>query len=163
MIYLYRMTYFCLILIFQFSIFPRFCNDFLEPDLLLATVIIFGLLKNGESACTAGFMLGLLSDVNGGIILGCNAFAWTQVGMATATISNHLLVDNPMVQTIMTGLCCILAGCFQIVFYRFSAVNEPLTWLLLVTLSRAMVTAVVAWPLSRIMMRIGLVSERRHA
>ena len=163
MIHLYRVLYFLVILILQFSIFPRFWTGLFEPDLLLATVILLGLMNSGEMACIAGFFLGILADVNAGVILGCNAFAWTQVGMATSVVSQQLVVDNPVVQILMTGLSCILAGCFEIVFYRISAVNEPFGRLVLVILTRSMVTALVAWPLSRIMIRLKLVSEQRHA
>lgn len=152
-----------ILLTVQFSVLPRFWNGYFEPDLLLATVILLGMLRDGGSACIAGLLLGLLSDVNAGLIIGCNAFAWTQVGMASNILSNHLVVDTPLVQTAVTGFSCIIAGCFQIVFYRLTAVNEPFTRLLLLTLSRAFITALLAWPLSRIMLRIGLIPESRHA
>jgi len=162
-IYIYRVIFFVAILILQFSIFPWFMSGFFEPDLLLACVILLGLLRNAETACLAGLFLGLLSDVNAGIILGCNALAWTQVGMASSAISNFLVVDSPFVQTVVTGLSCILAGCFEIVFYRISAVNEPFSNLVFVILTRSVITALVAWPLSKVMLRLGLISERRHA
>ncbi|MCD4654146.1 rod shape-determining protein MreD [bacterium] len=163
MIYVYRVMFFIVVLLLQFSIFPWFWNGLFEPDLLLATVILLGLLRNGETACLAGLFLGLLSDVNAGIILGSNALVWTQVGMVSTVIRNHLVVDSPMVQTVVTGLSCILAGCFGIVFYRISASNEPLGGLLLIVFTRSIVTAIVAWPLSRIMLHLGLISEQRHA
>jgi len=158
-----KIMVFAVLLVIQFSVLPRIGNGFFEPDLLLATVIILGMLRSGEAACLAGFALGLLSDVNAGLIIGCNAFAWTQVGMASNVLSNHLVVDTPVVQTAVTGFSCLIAGCFQIVFYRLTAVNEPLARLLLLTLSRAFVTALIAWPLSRLMLRIGLIPETRHA
>jgi len=155
--------FYVVLLVVQFSVFPRFWGGFFEPDLLLATVIVLGMLRNGESACIAGFVLGLLSDVNAGLIIGCNAFAWTQVGMASHVLSNHLVVDSPVVQTAVTGFGCILAGCFQIVFYRLSAVNEPFTRLILLILSRAIATALIAWPIAELMRRSGLIPTKRHA
>ncbi len=160
---LFRKIMFILILIIiQFSLLPRFHLKYLEPDLLLALTILFGLMRGAEYGSITGFILGLFTDVNTGAMLGAGAFSWTQVGFASALVGDKLLVDNPLVQMFVVGCGSMLAGVLQLIFLQISSTQDPGIPMFFLLISRAVMTAVLSYPLSRIAIRLELIPEHHH-
>ena len=159
-----RMVVFVIIVILiQFSLFPRLSISYFEPDLLLIIIVLLALQKGPSTACAAGFLAGLLKDVNAGIILGSNAFVWTQVAMLNAMIRNYLVVDSPPVQIVMVTTSSLIAGILHVILLQLTVMQEPTGHFFLLATSRILATALMTWPISRIMIRSGMVSERQNA
>lgn len=150
-------------IIIQFCIFPRFFTIFFEPDLLLAIIVLVSLHRSAELSCTLAFLLGLMMDVHTGEILGGNAFIFTQTAMLNASIRKYLVYDSIPVQLSVTATSYLLAGCLQFILFRFTSLDEPGSYFFLVILSRALITAIFAIPLSLMMSRLGFFPEKTHA
>jgi rod shape-determining protein MreD len=161
--FLYRAVFVFILLIVQFSVFPRFWNIYFEPDLLLIVIVLLSLNKTPEWSCLLGFFLGLMMDVNTGEILGSYAFTWTQIAMVNASIRKYLIYDSIPVHLSMTATSYLLAGCIQFVLLRFTVTDEPAGHYFLLILSRSAITAFFAWPLSVSMSRLGFFTEAKHA
>lgn len=159
-----RMVLFVIVVILiQFSILPRLSISYFEPDLLLIIIVLLALQKGPSTACAAGFLAGLLKDVNAGIILGSNAFVWTQVAMLNAMIRNYLVVDSLPVQIVMVTTSSLIAGVIHVILLQLTVMQEPTGHFFLLATSRILATALMTWPISRIMIRSGMVSERQNA
>ncbi len=161
--FLGQAVFFVGVITLQFSIFPRFSTGYFEPDLLLIMIVLLSLHKSPVVACTMGFIIGLLHDVNSGGILGSNAFIWTQIAMMNAMLRNYLVVDSLLVQIVMTSISCVIAGSLHIILHQFAVLQEPVGHFFLLTLSRAFMTALLTWPISKAMFRTGLIAEHRNA
>lgn len=151
------------VVMIQFSIFPRLSICYFEPDLLLIIIVLLALQKGPVTACAAGFLAGLLKDVNAGVILGSNAFVWTQVTMLNAMIRNYLVVDSPPVQIVMVTVSSLIAGILHVILLQLTVMQEPTGHFFLLAASRILATALMTWPISRIMILSGMVSERQNA
>ena len=154
---------FIVIMLTQFSIFPRFSMSYFEPDLLFIAVILLALHKGPVTACAAGFLAGLLKDVNAGVILGSNAFVWIQVAMLNAMIRNYLVVDSPLVQVVMVTTSSLIAGILHVILLQLTVMQEPAGHYFLLIGSRILATAFMTWPISSIMIRTDLITERHNA
>ncbi|MBN1880080.1 rod shape-determining protein MreD [bacterium] len=160
---LQQAIFFILIIVLQFSIFPRLSINYFEPDLLLAVIVLMALHKSPETACAIGFIIGLLQDVNSGVIMGSNAFIWTQLAMMNAMLRNYVFIDSIPVQIVMVGGSSILAGVLYIILHQLAVMQEPMGQFLFLTVCRTLTTALITWPINRIMLRLGLIAELRHA
>ena len=163
MTFFYRLSIMILLLIIQFSIIPRFPLGAFEPDLLLGMTILIGLFRGVEAGCLIGMILGLFSDANMGILLGSKALCWTQVGFAVALAGERLMIENRVVQTLVVFSGCLLAGLFQVVFYRVSAIDEPLWRLMFTSLMMAFSTSLLTVPLAALLSRMKLLPKEKHA
>jgi rod shape-determining protein MreD len=152
-----------LLLIFQFSILPRFGNIYLEPNLILIVVVLFALANRPEASCVLAFFLGLVMDVNTGDILGTNAFIWVQIAMLNTSIRKYLIIDSIPVQIMMTAISYLLASTIQFVLLRVAAFDEPVSRYFLLMFTRAAVTAVFTWPVSLIMFKYVISQKTDYA
>jgi len=157
-----KIVFFAAVILIQFSIFPRFTLNYYEPDLLLAITILLGLMRGPEAGCIAGLTFGLLVDVNAGIIIGASAFSWVQVAFAAALLGDRLLIDNPLVQMFVVGCGTLFAGIFQIFFFRFASVEDPIWYLFLLTVSRAVITSIVTYPIAKILLHLNMIHSIRN-
>ncbi|MBN1550229.1 rod shape-determining protein MreD [bacterium] len=157
----YRCLFAVSIIILQFSILPRINLTLFEPDLLLVLTIIFGFFHGIETGCLFGFISGLLMDVSTSILLGSNAFIFTQIGLSAALIRERFMIDNISIQSILVGCCCLMAGLFKVVFQRFSAITEPMPSVVLTIITQAVVNAIISIPLIVMLTRLRWIPERR--
>lgn len=160
--YLYRILVMLGLLVLQFSIIPRFPLGVIEPDLLLGMTILISLFRGIEAGCISGLILGLFSDANMGILLGSKALCWTQVGFAVALIGERLMIENKFVQTTVVFTGCMLAGVFQVIFYRVSAIDEPFWNLMFTTLMMAIATSLLTIPLAALMSWMKLLPKEKN-
>jgi rod shape-determining protein MreD len=151
MINFYRFISILGILVVQFSVIPRLSLGMFEPDLLLALTVLTGLFFGIETGCVVGFTAGLFSDVNTGILLGAKALSWTQVGFAAALIREKIVFDNFVSQFFLIVFGCLLAGLFQTFFYGMSAQDSSLIFIFLTFLAQAATTALLSYPLIRLL------------
>lgn len=160
--YLYRILVMLGLLVLQFSIIPRFPLGVIEPDLLLGMTILISLFRGIEAGCISGLILGLFSDANMGILLGSKALCWTQVGFAVALTGERLMIENKFVQTTVVFTGCMLAGVFQVIFYRVSAIDEPFWNLMFTTLMMAIATSLLTIPLAALMSWMKLLPKEKN-
>ncbi len=159
---IYQFFFIVGLFIVQFDILPRFSLGFYEPNLLLCATILIGLFRGVEAGSVTGLLAGLLSDVDTGLILGAYALSWTQVGFTSAIIGEKLLIDNRFVQMIAVGIGCLLAGFFQILFYRLSYMEDPLWILILKNVSQSIMSTLFTIPLSILLYRLDVIPRQRH-
>ncbi len=144
MIRLYRFLALFGLVVFQFTVLPRLAAGKFEPDILLAFTILIGLSRGKEAGCIAGFILGLLSDINLGTMLGTRALAWTQIGFSAAWIREWIVVESPLVKCLIVAGGAFLSGIFGIVFLHISDIEINLIDFMLKTLIRVGTTSISA-------------------
>jgi rod shape-determining protein MreD len=84
-------------LVFRLTIGPRLAIAGVEPDLVAAIVFYLTLARGVRMGIIAGFVLGLLVDVDRPEGVGLTSLAWATMGYLTGRVSEAVEASDPIV------------------------------------------------------------------
>jgi rod shape-determining protein MreD len=90
----------------------------IRPDLLLALVIALAIKTQWETACMAGWMVGLTVDMFSGMPFGTYALLYFLVGLGCSYVAERAFIEHPITQAVLAfaaaslanTICVMLAG-----------------------------------------------------
>jgi rod shape-determining protein MreD len=133
--------------VLQSGFFPLLAYHGISVDLLLLSVMSFGLLKGSKSGVLMGFMAGVLQDAASGTFFGMNIFSKMIIGYLCGSVANRVFKEQfflPICATVFATLMnyFILAVIVLLLGYRFNLIVH----LRLVLLPMLLYNIVFAFP-----------------
>jgi len=81
-----------------------------RPDILLALVIAVAIKTQWETACMAGWMVGLTVDLFSGMPFGTYALLYFLVGLGCSYVAERAFIEHPITQAILAFAAASLAN-----------------------------------------------------
>jgi rod shape-determining protein MreD len=81
-----------------------------RPDVLLALVIALAIKTQWETACMAGWMVGLTVDVFSGMPFGTYALLYFLVGLGCSYVAERAFIEHPITQAVLAFFAASLAN-----------------------------------------------------
>lgn len=134
------------------SVLPNFgLPEWLLPQGVLVCVVFLAFYEFSLAGVVLAFLLGLLLDLNSGVLLGPWAGAYVVVYATFAFLSQRLFVESALVKMCVVALATVLAGTvFLLLAFEYQAVTrEDLVMLV----GQAIASALVAPVLFRVLAR----------
>lgn len=143
-------------ILLQLGLAPAIALYGCSPDFLLVPVVLIALRSGYAPGCVAGFLLGLLGDLAGSGAIGCAAFAYCIVALATGLVGALLqaggLVSSLLIAVVMPFVNEFVFGLVSVL------VGSPASGSLGVVMSHALPCAAYTLPFALIaLVTIGLV------
>ncbi len=156
-----------LTLLVQGTLVPQLEVAGARPDLLFILAVHYALWGPWPDAALAGWVLGLLVDLQSHGRVGLHAFAFGAAAWAIVRVRQILFRDHWMAQIVVTFVFCMIVrvGVTAYDTYRGGDLSVPF-WsetIFGVSLYTAMFTPVLHWPLIRIHRWTGLKPTQRTA
>lgn len=134
----------CLILILQLTFFRKIKIYDAQPDLLLITVIYFGLFQNFRLGFLVGLWCGFLEDIFSLAPLGVHTFSFALLGLIMGFLSSKLDKPSLPLQVLLTVVSSLALG---LIFNALTKISlEPnftLAWISMI-LPGSLYTGLVA-------------------
>jgi len=131
-------------LIFRLTLGPRLAVLGVQPDLMAALVFYLTLARGAVPGILAGFLLGLLVDVDQPDALGLSSLAWCTMAYATARISEALESTDPVVAALLLLLVVLIGETVRCVFVAGADPGRMVVIWLRWVLPTALYTCIVA-------------------
>ena len=96
-------------LVFRVTLGPRLAVAGVQPDLLAAVIFSVTLARGAVFGIVAGFVLGLVADVDRPAGLGLTSLAWCTMAYVTARISEAVEATDPIVASALLVLVVLIA------------------------------------------------------
>jgi rod shape-determining protein MreD len=151
------------LLVAQGVVFHLGLPGWLVPQALVACVVYVAFHECGFWGVATAFTLGLLLDMNSGVVLGPWAGAYVLVYAVFVFLSQRLFIDSMVVGMAVVGVATLLAGgVFLMLAFEYQALSiEDIYMLLGQALASALVAPLVFAALGRVWARFGAASSRR--
>jgi rod shape-determining protein MreD len=81
-----------------------------KPDLLLAIVIALAIKTQWETACMAGWMVGLIMDMFSGMPFGTYALLYFFVGLGCSYVAERAFIEHPVTQAVLAFVAASAAN-----------------------------------------------------
>lgn len=126
------------------TVLDRISIASVRPDLLLAIVVYFSMLRGPVYGTIAGFALGLLQDTQSHHVLGLNAFAKAVSGFVVAHAPEGLVKESPLTQMGVLFLAALLHNLVFLILYTWAQISMMPALMARIGLPGALYTALAA-------------------
>jgi rod shape-determining protein MreD len=96
-------------LAFRLTLGPKLAIAGVQPDLMAGLVFYLTLSRGGNAGIVAGFLLGLLVDVDRPEGLGVSSLAWSTMALFTAWLREAMDASDPIVAGLLLFLSTLVA------------------------------------------------------
>jgi rod shape-determining protein MreD len=97
------------ILVFRLSLGPKIAIAGVQPDLAAALVFYLSLIRGPTMGIVAGFVLGLLIDVDDPAGLGVTSLAWCTMAYVTVRLASAIDLTDRLVSSAMLFVLVLVA------------------------------------------------------
>ncbi len=138
-----------------------------EPSLLLAAAIFYGLRWPPVAAGIAGWAMGLAADLTSTGPVGAQSLTFALAAMAASRLRSVLMTDHPIAQMVVTG---VLGWLVYTVVFTHSSWRDDWAWPFGLSVTRAgyvalytaLLTPYLFWLLERAVPLLGLQPGKRR-